>query len=618
MLRWNLSRMNRNPRMTFTTRMAHLLTALVLFTLATTAGIGGEEAFDPMAMARAAMVEPVYAQHPVAPAIWPEAPPEARPFSAILIFGYIDLTVLRLRWDGKQAAVSAMLLGRTWFYNPHGECLDIRRIDVPLDQLLATWRASTVMRQLQPVPPPVVEDGEAIQTYHAGGITSSHAPSGLLVYQTDDGGWADHHSPRSRRLDDQNRINVTDAAAAAAHRILVALVPRRHHGEQVAQPPEDLVAEWRALLPVLGDRLAPGMSEASGSKGSLLGGALCRMAAQIGTDADLPLLEKVEAVLSPGTYVSETLIREASMARDRIALRTAWDESRAIAIIAGNPRALHAQNDHALAIRRMWQNHDPVAYRAWIDATLVAATETGLLADQLLEIDRLGVGPSTPAIVALLGHDDPRIAIGAAAILLRAPNPGDWGIRPWRYPVVPMPTDDIAKQALATVLRIARDPSTDAPRHPTWPQFSARVAALSLASAVPEGVGLDALALRAMLDDPDNDGLAVDVLIDRLGLRTAIDPRTLKPILPGNPVEIAAWRRVLARGSVDAGIITACERLAALRDEPSRAQITALIAALVEESSRGSAARSARFLWLSRDMVWSIEAALKAWTEPPP
>ncbi len=617
--------MNRRPDRAFTGMMRCAACAVLLC-------LGGvlaaaeptTPAADPLEAARASLAAVGESwRHAVQPALWPEAaPPMPDQLEVVLLTGYIDLSCLRVTWRSGAVEAAVAQVGRTWFYNGAGETeTPLRRIDLDPQRFASAWRAMLALDLVRPAPADepaaddTTDDGEPIRrTARRSGINHSHAPDSLVEWRTPGGAWQRRFDARGTGLVD-DLLPLADARVEAQARLLIGLLPdRRGVG---GSPDADAAAAWRGFLIQAAEGLEPEPSGRLGTRTALVAGFICRLAAQIGDRESLPAVARAVDAVPAGTYVGDNLRREAAFARERIALRSAWDPAAAARIIADNPRQFHAENDQAHWVRGHWRATDAAGYRAWLHGLLASGTPVELLAETIGEL--AGDGDLPPALAVLCGHEDPRIAVLAAQAILGVRRPGGlagdgiYGVGDAPAPLPGHPDAGMQEAAIAALERLAGDAEANGERLPVWPAIAARSEAVAAARALPGGRAWDDARLRRLQEDPACDGRLMTRLLVWRGRITPTDPVANRPTAAVIPEEVEAWRRVLARGLRDRGVFTAGERLAVLGDDLSMPAVQALRDEAAARFAVGDRfdVLSRRLPWLRRDMLWPLERALE-------
>jgi hypothetical protein len=267
---------------------------------------------------------------------------------------------------------------------------------------------------------------------------------------------------------------------------------------------------------------------------------------------------------------------EIEIARTKLRLRHAWDETAAMEFLATNTRERNAQADLDKWVRALWSSKDAEGYAKYL---VVAATRTdqvpAALEASLAALKAVDAATAASAARKLLADASPDVRIAAARAILGT-TPGD-------------------EAAGAALVAIADDRKIADLRTRAWALRS-----------VKEFHVLDAAALKKRLADPRPEhAQIVDWLIDLTKCGS-------EPVSPEE--QIAAWRRV-ADGPVELGVAKAVDKLVDLEDKASKARVLAAL----DRLSAALTAKAPGTEDVTMGMIERLREAAEAWpSEAPP
>jgi hypothetical protein len=467
--------------------------------------------------------------------VWPTdvAPTPLDGAEVVLIDGYMSYTMTRLVWRGGKVEAGSVSAARSWFYNAKGESYAARTLDVDAKSFAEAWSAALYIagaRDEQIDPKSAYKDSP-----RGSGSHEPHRWTRLRV--------ADESAPRCFG-DARCAFGLWETARVdAIYACLAALTPKAESAGRVVD-----ASTWRAT--VCGElRRACGRLDLS-YKGEhrLLLEVCLRVAGEVG-DADT--LHDVERLATALHEVAENAAwrdgvgSEIGIARTKLGLIVAWDDSKAAEVIRAGSDRKYAKEDLTKWVRRRWRAQNAEGYAAFLVEELDAGGPKALpdLFARLDEVRELRESRAVEFVRGRLDHANPAVRVGAARALIAID-----------------PTD---RTATSLLLAAADDAplTADGGRYGVTP--TPRVDALN--ECVDRGL-LTAKDVRdrlARADDPGGVAALLDVL-----------RRTKQP--PTDDETRAAWRRLLESKRPD-HVLDAVSELLDLHDRDARQLLVAAL-----------------------------------------
>lgn len=521
--------------------------------------------------------------------VWPKAEANVPDDAEVcLISGYIDYTRTCFTWKKGVARAESVEMDRTWFYNPGGESFTSRRVTIKPEDFARVWQAVQLLKgaateRIKPPPP----DPEG--TVHGGFSSSFSSHESTLWVRMKTGKNVLYLRALSGSHSSDGIQDWEELVHRAIFRVWNELMPdvRRDLRNMgiLHDPVEDVQANetdpatlelLKSWAPALVEEVKSASSRPAEDGNRLLLETSLRMLGEAGYK---PAATVIASLLKKptGDYWTERVREEAGYAQTKIRFANHWDSATAAAEIRANPHKLHAQSDMERWLRARFHRQDAEGYRRMLLADLVSPVDNPRLKRMtIVELQRNYAGQGLKEMLPLI-RSNPSVALDAARAIL--------GTRP----------DN--KEAITAVERIAGDPATPIAPEQEWYESFARSRALKylISDKAPAACRWTPERIRRQLEVAGEDGRMVIRLFQALTLLKT-------PVEPG--AEVLVWRRVL-KGSINKGVLVACENLIRMQDKESAKDMERVLAELLA---------GAKYPWLIRSSVEALQADLAKMT----